>query len=81
MGITLNIDKAKEITKIRCQEHCLLRLAVLDAKLQAATNAGNDTTALAQEKQRLLNLDSLVDQATSIEELKQLIEEAGHADN
>jgi hypothetical protein len=74
MGININLDKAKDVAKIKLHEHCLLKLHELDSSIEAAQAAGTDATELLAEKQRLMCVDGSVDQATSIEELKQLLD-------
>ena len=70
MGITVNLDKAKEITKERLRSEREPLFQELDVKYQRALEAQSDTTAIVSEKQRLRDITKLADQATSPDELK-----------
>lgn len=70
--ITINLGKAKEITKSRLREERAPLLAAQDVLYMRATEANQDTTAIVAEKQRLRDITKLADQATTLEELKQL---------
>lgn len=70
MGIQINLDKAKEITKNRLRREREPLLQELDVKYQRALEAQSDTTAIVLEKQRLRDITKLADQATSPDELK-----------
>jgi hypothetical protein len=68
--ITINFDKAKEITKERLREEREPLLAAQDVAFQRALESGSDTTSIVIEKQRLRDVTSLVDTATTLDELK-----------
>jgi hypothetical protein len=68
--ITINIDKAKEITKQRLREEREPLLAAQDVAFQRALESGADTTTIVIEKQRLRDVTNLVDTATTLDELK-----------
>lgn len=68
--ITINLDKAKEITKQRLREEREPLLAAQDVAFQRALESGADTTAIVIEKQRLRDVTNLVDTATTLDELK-----------
>ena len=68
--ITINLDKAKAITKDRLREERAPLLQAQDVAFQRALEAGQDTTAIVAEKQRLRDITNLADQATTLDELK-----------
>ena len=70
--ITINLDKAKAITKDRLRAERTPLLAAQDVAFQRALESGADTTAIVAEKQRLRDITKLADQATTLDELKQL---------
>jgi hypothetical protein len=70
--ITINIDKAKAITKNRLRAERAPLLAAQDVAYQRALEASADTSAIVAEKQRLRNVTQLADAATSLDELKTL---------
>ena len=70
--ITINIDKAKEITKNRLRQERAPLLVAQDVLYMRATEQGADTTAIVAEKQRLRDITKLADEATTLEELKLL---------
>lgn len=70
--ITINLDKAKEITKDRLRMERAPLLVAQDILYMRATEQGQDTTAIVAEKQRLRDITQLADQATTLDELKQL---------
>ena len=70
--ITINIDKAKEITKSRLRIEREPLLVAQDVAFQRALESGADTTAIVTEKQRLRDITKLADEAITIEELKAL---------
>lgn len=74
--ITININKAKEITKASLRQARKPLFEELDIAFQRATETGADTTAIVAEKQRLRNITQLADVATTVEELKTLKEKA-----
>jgi hypothetical protein len=68
--ITINIDKAKGITKDRLRAERTALLLEQDVLFQRALEAGGDTTSIVAEKQRLRDITALADQATTLDELK-----------
>ncbi len=70
--ITINIDKAKEITKERLRQERASLLVAQDVLYMRATEQGQDTSAIVAEKQRLRDITKLADQATTLDELKQI---------
>jgi hypothetical protein len=68
--ITINIDKAKDITKDRLRAERTPLLQAQDVAFQRALESGADTTEIVAEKQRLRDITNLCDTAESIEELK-----------
>ena len=70
--ITINFDKAKTITKDRLRAERTPLLQAQDVAFQRALESGADTTAIVAEKQRLRDITQLADQATTLDELKNL---------
>jgi len=70
--ITINLDKAKAITKKRLRAERTPLLQAQDVAFQRALEEGKDTTAIVAEKQRLRDITALADQATTLDELKEL---------
>ena len=70
--ITINLDKAKAITKDRLRAERTPLLQAQDVAFQRALESGADTTAIVAEKQRLRDITQLADQATTLDELKEL---------
>jgi len=72
MGITININKAKDITKDRLRAERKPLLEVQDVLFQRALESSADTSAIVAEKQRLRDITTLVDTANTVDELKAL---------
>jgi len=70
MGITVNIDKAKDITKDRLRAEREPLLEEQDVLFQQALEIGDDTTTIVAEKQRLRDITNQVDNMTTVDELK-----------
>ena len=70
MGITVNIDKAKDIVKTRLRAEREPLLEAQDVLFQRALESGDDTTAIVAEKQRLRDITNQVDSMTTVDELK-----------
>ena len=70
--ITINLDKAKAITKDRLRAERTPLLQAQDVAFQRALESGADTSAIVAEKQRLRDITNLADQATTLDELKEL---------
>lgn len=70
--VTVNLAKAKEITKARLRAEREPLLAAQDVLFQRAQESGGDTAAIVAEKQRLRDVTSLVDGCASTAELRAL---------
>jgi hypothetical protein len=70
--ITINLEKAKAITKDRLRAERAALLQTQDVAFQRALESGEDTTAIVTEKQRLRDITQLADQALTLEELKEI---------
>jgi hypothetical protein len=70
--ITINLDKAKAITKDRLRAERTPLLQAQDVAFQRALEANADTASIVAEKQRLRDITTLADQATTLEQLKEL---------
>lgn len=70
--ITINLNKAKVITKDRLRIERTPLLVEQDVAFQRALESGADTTAIVAEKQRLRDITSLADSASTLEELKNI---------
>jgi len=68
--ITVNMDKAKAITKARLRAEREPLLAAQDVAFQRALESSADTSAIVAEKQRLRDITKLADAATTLDELK-----------
>ena len=71
--ITINMNKAKDITKKRLREE---RKPLLEAERHKVyvshQEEGSDTTAIVTEKNRLRDITNSVDSCTTTDELKAL---------
>jgi hypothetical protein len=70
--IVINFDKAKAITKERLRAERKPLLEAQDVLFQRALEAGSNTSEIVAEKQRLRDITKLADQATTLDELKNL---------
>ena len=70
--ITINMNKAKDITKERLRQERKPLLEAEDIKFMQAQEAGSDTSAIVAEKQRLRDITKLADSCTTTDELKAL---------
>jgi hypothetical protein len=70
--VTVNFNKAKEITKDRLRAERAPLLQAQDIAYQRATETGADTLAIVAEKQRLRDITKLADHASTLDELKTL---------
>ena len=70
--ITVNINKAKTITKDRLRAERTPLLQAQDVAFQRALEEGADTAAIVAEKQRLRDVTNLADSATTLEQLRGL---------
>lgn len=72
LTVTVNINKAKEITKDKLRAEREPLLAAQDVAFQRALESNADTSAIVAEKQRLRDITKLVDTKNTLEELKLL---------
>ena len=70
--ITINMEKAKNITKERLRVERKPLLEAQDVLFMQAQESGADTTAIVAEKQRLRDITNSVDSCTTTDELKAL---------
>jgi hypothetical protein len=70
--ITINLDKAKEITKERLRIDRKPLLEEQDVLYMRTQESDGDTTAIVTEKNRLRDITKLADSATTLDELKNL---------
>ncbi len=70
MPITVDINKAKVITKDRLRADRKPLLEEQDILFMKAQEAGSDTSAIVTEKQRLRDITNQVDSMTTTDELK-----------
>jgi hypothetical protein len=70
--ITINMDKAKEITKARLRDERKPLLQAQDIAFQRALETNSDTTTIVDEKTRLRNITILADNCTTTVELRAL---------
>jgi len=70
MSITINLDKAKDITKERLRIERQPLLEAQDIKFMQAQEAGSDTKSIVAEKQRLRDITKSVDSCKTTDELK-----------
>lgn len=68
--VSVNISKAKEITKKRLRAEREPLLAAQDVLFQRALETSADTTAIVAEKQRLRDITTQVDSATTTAQLR-----------
>jgi hypothetical protein len=70
--ITVNLNKAKDIKKEQLRSERAPLLQAQDVAFQRALESSANTSAIVAEKQRLRDITQLADQATTIEQLKQI---------
>lgn len=70
--ITINIDKAKALTKDRLRAERTPLLQAQDVLYMRALEQGQDTAAIVAEKQRLRDITNLADACTTTAELRAL---------
>jgi len=70
--ITINLDKAKDITKERLRIERKPLLVEQDVLFMQAQESGGDTSAIVAEKQRLRDITNLADSCTTTDQLKAL---------
>jgi hypothetical protein len=71
-SVTVNLDKAKEITKNRLRAERAPLLAAQDVAFQRALEDGADTAGIVAEKNRLRDITNLADTCTTTAELRAL---------
>ena len=72
MGIIVDINKAKDITKDRLRQERKSLLEAQDVAFQRALESNAYTSAIVAEKQRLRDITNQVDTMTTVEELKSI---------
>ena len=70
--ITINLDKAKDITKDRLRADRKPLLEEQDVLFMQAQEAGSDTSAIVAEKNRLRDITKDADSCKTTDELKAL---------
>lgn len=70
--ITVNITKAKAITKDRLRSERAPLLEAQDIAYMRAVEASQDTSTIVAEKQRLRDITQLADQAQTLDDLKNI---------
>ena len=70
--VSVNLTKAKELTKARLRREREPLLVAQDVLFQRAQESNADTTAIITEKKRLRDITNLVDTCTTINELRVL---------
>ncbi|MCK5920962.1 MAG: hypothetical protein KAG66_08470 [Methylococcales bacterium] len=70
MPLTVNLNKAKDITRERLRADRAPLLATLDIEFQRALESGADTSDIVKRKQELRDVTDQVSSATSLAELK-----------
>ena len=70
--VTVNLTKAKALTKERLRAEREPLLAAQDVLFQRALETGADTSAIVAEKQRLRDLTGLADACTDLNQLRAL---------
>jgi hypothetical protein len=74
--VSVNLSKAKEITKKRLRAEREPLLQAQDVLFQRALETSADTTAIVAEKQRLRDITNQVDSATTTAQLRAMKVEA-----
>jgi hypothetical protein len=72
VGVTVNLNKAKEIVKDKLRVERTPLLQALDVQFQRALETGADTSSIVAEKQRLRDITKQADQAQTLDELKSI---------
>ena len=71
--ITVNLTKAKEVSKTTLRVKRRHLLEEQDVLFIRAQEAGDDTTAIVAEKQRLRDITDKADECKTTDELKELL--------
>jgi len=69
-SVSVNLDKAKAMTKTRLRAEREPLLQAQDVLFQRALESNSDTSAIVAEKQRLRDVTNLVDAETTLEGLR-----------
>ena len=72
MPVQINFSMAQALTKDRLRKERKPLLEAQDVAYMRAQEAGEDTSAIVAEKQRLRDLPALADGASTLDELKNL---------
>lgn len=70
--VSVNIEKAKNVTKDRLRYERTPLLAAQDVAFQRALETNSDTSSIIAEKQRLRDITKLADSCATISELRAL---------
>jgi len=70
--VTVDLEKAKEVTRKRLRADRTPLLAAQDIAFQRALETGTDTSAIVAEKQRLRDITTLPNLCTDLEQLRNL---------
>ena len=70
--VTINFEKAQDITKARLREERVFLLEEQDVLYMRAQESSADTTGIVAEKQRLRDITKQVDECAALEELSVL---------
>jgi len=70
MGITVNINKAKDIWKDKIRAARKSKLEELDTEFMKAQETSADTSAIVAKKKELRDYPAQVDSATTTDEIK-----------
>ena len=70
--VSVNLDKAKALTKTRLRSERTPLLAAQDVLFQRNLETSADNSSVVAEKQRLRDITKLADDATTLDELKEL---------
>jgi len=70
MPLTVNLNKAKDITRERLRADRKPLLEALDVSYMRAIESGDDPWSVILEKKRLRDITDQVDSATTLDELK-----------
>lgn len=71
--VSVNLVKAKEITKSRLRAERAPLLAAQDVAFQRALESGADTAAIVAEKQRLRDVTDLADTCKTLKALREIV--------
>lgn len=70
--VSINMNKARDITKRRLREERVPLLSAQDGLFQRALETGASTASIVAEKQRLRDITKLADAASALHELRSL---------